>query len=84
MGRGVGSVVVGSLAGGEVVLGPATTAEEEGSAVEVPAGFEENESRFEPSLLFKTVFMRDKRPFFFPAPSGPGCAEDDIVNVLNY
>jgi hypothetical protein len=65
--------------GGEMAyLGPATTAD--GSEVVAAAGLEENDSRFDPSLLFSTVFMRDNRPFFFPGTSGPALAGADIVN----
>lgn len=63
---------------GWIYLGPATTAD--GSEVLAAAGLEENDNRFDPSLLFRTVFMRDKRPFFFPGTSGPAFAGEDIVD----
>jgi hypothetical protein len=43
----------------------------------VAAGALENDSRFDPSLLFKTVFIRDRRVFFLsPGTSGPAFADE--------
>lgn len=47
---------------GLLVLGPATD------------GLEENDNRLEPSLRFNTVFIRESKPFFFTAASGPDFA----------